>query len=107
MKLRGGQWVADTSDAEALAAALDVSAMAPLKIEEPTTTLFSNAGNDEQRLTQGEIESHSLELTEHFIKAVMQWEPKLPSFPQYQYLGWFLLMPPTPTHTSPQPPKTS
>lgn len=60
MKLRGGQWVSDNSDAMALAAALNTSTTAQLKVEEPTRRLLRYARNDEPRSSTAEIESRTL-----------------------------------------------
>ncbi len=73
MKLRGGMWVADTSDVEALSAMLKVAEPASaVKIASATRKLLRNAPVDKQLSTRQDIESHTLELAACFIKAVMQ-----------------------------------
>ena len=72
MKLRGGQWVSDHSDAEALAAALIALGSAPIKAAAAPTGLLRYARSNQQRVTGDGSESHLLELTARFTKAVMQ-----------------------------------
>ena len=60
MKLRGGQWVSDNSDAMALAAALNASTAASIKAEESGRRLLRNARNDEPLSSTAEIESRTL-----------------------------------------------
>ena len=72
MKLRGGTWVSDNSDAEALAAALIASASVPIQADAAPTGLLRCARNNEQRVTEDGFESHPLELTTRFIKAVVR-----------------------------------
>ena len=71
MKLRGGVWVSDSSDAEALAT-LNASVLAPIKVVEQSARLLRFARKDEEISCAAEFESHPMELTARFIKAVMQ-----------------------------------
>ncbi len=54
MKLRGGEWVSDESDAMALAAALNASTAGALKAEAPPRRLLRCARNDEPLSNQVE-----------------------------------------------------
>lgn len=73
MKLRGGEWVSDNSDAEALAVELKASASAaPLTVEKPATRLLRYARKQDRVVTRDELKSQRLELTARFTKAVMQ-----------------------------------
>ena len=71
MKLRGGVWVSDSSDAEALAT-LNALVLAPIKVVEQTAILLRCARNEEEVSCAAEFESHPMELTARFIEAVMQ-----------------------------------
>ncbi len=73
MKLRGGVWVSDNSDAEALAVEHKASrSAAPLRVEKPATRLLRNIRKQDRRATEDESQLQRLERTARFIKAAMQ-----------------------------------
>ena len=72
MKLRGGAWVSDNSDAEALAAALIASASATVNAVAAPTRLLRCARNDEPLSIRAEFETPALALAAHFLKEVMR-----------------------------------